>query len=176
MVLSEVLTKPIEIRQTPRSTFLYRKADWEGFKTYMEQVKCDFLASASSKSVEELWSAFKSSINEGLKKFVPVKKIGAKSSLPGVTQEIKRLILKRDYLYQKQKSSNRPNVRKHFVNFRHLVKAKIKQVYDNCLEDVLGWHDSPTAASSSSEASQWRTDGRTDRQTDGRTDGHQILI
>ena len=123
MVLSEVLIKPTETRQTLRSTFLYRKADCEGFKTYVEQVKEDFLVNASSKSVEELWSSFKSSINEGLKKFVPCKKIAVKRSLPWVTREIKRLIRKRDSLYKKLIFSKRSNIRKHFVNLRHLVKA-----------------------------------------------------
>ena len=89
---------------------------------------------------------FKSSVNEG----PPCKKIGAKRSLPWVTQAIERLICKRDSLYQKQKSSKRSNDKKHFVNFRHLVKAKIKQAYDNYLEDVLGLRD----ISSFSEASQ----------------------
>ena len=45
------------------------------------------LASYSSESVEQLWSSFKSSVNEGLKKFVPCKKIGAKSSLPWVLKK-----------------------------------------------------------------------------------------
>ena len=120
----------------------------------MEQVKCDFLASTSSKSVEELWSSFKFSINEDLRDFVPCKTIGGKKSFPWVTQEIKRLIRKRDSLFQKQKSSKRPNFRKRFVNFRHLVKAKIKHAYDYYLEDVLGLHDNPTDSSSSSEASE----------------------
>ena len=65
LVLSEVFTKPVETRQPPRSAYLYRKADWGGFQTYMEKVKEDVLASATSKSVEELWISFKSSINEG---------------------------------------------------------------------------------------------------------------
>ena len=90
----------IETRQPPRSAYLYRKADWGGFQTYMEKVKVEIVASTTSTSVEKLLILLKSSINEGLSKFVPCKKIGSKRSLPWITQEIKRLIRKRDSLYK----------------------------------------------------------------------------
>ena len=138
LVFSGVFTKRIETGQPPRSAYLYRKADWGGFQTYMEKVKEEILASTNSKSVEELWILFKSSINEGLSKFVPCKKIGSKRSLPWITQEIKRLIRKRDSLYQMYKRSSRPKYRKQFVTTRHIVKAKIKQAYNSYLEDLLG--------------------------------------
>ena len=77
-------------------------------------------------------------INEGLSKFVPCKKIGSKRSLPWITQEIKRLIRKRDSLYQMYKRSSRPKYRKQFVTTRHIVKTKIKQAYNRYLEDLLG--------------------------------------
>ena len=138
LVFSEVFTKPIETRQPPRSAYLYRKADCGGFQTYMEKVKEEILASTTSKSVEELWILFKSSINEGLSKFVHCKKIGSKRSLPWITQEIKRLVRKRDSLYQMYKRSWRPKYRKEFVTTRHIVKTKIKQAYNRYLEDLLG--------------------------------------
>ena len=104
----------------------------------MEKVKEDFLANSTSKSVEELWTSFKSWVNEGLSRFIPCKKIGSKKRLPWITQSIKRLIRKRDSLYQKHKRSSRLKDRKHFVTTRHMVKVKIKQAYDRYLEDLLG--------------------------------------
>ena len=90
------------------SSYLYRKADWEASKTYMDQVKQDFLAKSTSQTVEQLWSSFKTSVNEGLAKFVPCKKFGSKRSFPWITQEIKRLIRKRDSLYLKHKRLLKP--------------------------------------------------------------------
>ena len=83
LVYSEVLTKLIETLQPPRSSHLYRRADWEGFKTYMEKVKEDFLVKSTSKSVEELWTSFKSSVNESLSRFVPCIKIAQRKVFPG---------------------------------------------------------------------------------------------
>ena len=64
----------------------------------MEKVKEDFLANSTSKSVEELRTSFKPSVNEGLSRFVSCRKIGSKKSLPWIMQSIKRLIRKRDSL------------------------------------------------------------------------------
>ena len=62
------------------------------------------------------------------------RKIGTKRSLPWLTQEIKRLIRKRDGLYQKQKRGISRD-RHHFKQVKHLVQAKIKMAY---LQNILG--------------------------------------
>ena len=69
----------------------------------MNEKKNDILKSSTHKSIEETWMALKAAIQKGISQFVPVKTTGSKKSLPWLTQEIKRLIRKRDSLYQKQK-------------------------------------------------------------------------
>ena len=93
-MVATVNLKPKVTRQIPRNVPLYRKADWVSFKTFMSEAASDILSNFQDKNVEEIWSAFKSYIHSGIKKFIPVKKIGSKRSLPWVTQEIKRLIRK----------------------------------------------------------------------------------
>ena len=133
LVFSEVSTKPVETRQPPRSTYFYKKADWEGFKTYIEKVKENLLANPTSKSVEELWTSFKSSLNEGLTRFVPCEKIGSKGSLPWITPDPKK-----EFSLPKVQRSPRSKHRKQFIATRHMVKARIKQAYDRYLEDLFG--------------------------------------
>ena len=57
------------------------------------------------KSVEELWTSFKSSVNEGLSTFVSCKQIGSKKSLSWITQEIKRFIRKKKKKKKKKKKN-----------------------------------------------------------------------
>ena len=64
-----------------------------------------------------------------------------------MTQEIKRLIRKRERLYQKQKSGVRE--RQHFKNVRHLVQSKLKSAYNNYLLDILGLGSSSDSGDSS---------------------------
>ena len=58
----------------------------------------------------------------GIKKFIPIKKLSTKRTLPWITQEIRRLIRKRDKLYQKQKSGTGKD-RYHFNQVKYLVQS-----------------------------------------------------
>ena len=87
--------------------------------------------------MEEIWTAFKTSLHNGISQFVPIKKIGPKKSLPWITQEIKRLIRKRDSLYQTQKRG-KPKDRHHLKKVKHLVQSKIRLAYNNYLQNILG--------------------------------------
>ena len=42
------------------------------------------MLSYENKTVEQLWNSFKSVINQGISKFIPIKRFGAKRSLPWV--------------------------------------------------------------------------------------------
>ena len=69
---------------------LYRNADWAAFKAFAKDKCEELLKDHPSKSVEDLWSSFKSAIHNGIAKFVPSKILGTKKSLPWITQPIKK--------------------------------------------------------------------------------------
>ena len=66
------------------------------------------------------------------------KKVWSKESLPWITQEIKRLIRKRDKLFQTQRTSRKTKDRHHFKQVKHLIQSKIRVAHDNYLNDLLG--------------------------------------
>ena len=47
--------------------------------------KTEILNNLYQKSVEDMWTAVKSAIQNGVSEFVPIKKIGTKKSLPWLT-------------------------------------------------------------------------------------------
>ena len=113
------------------------QTNWEGFKSYIKS-NCDkILKDHDTKTVEEIWITIKTVIDKGISQFVPIKKIGSKRSLPWITQQIKRLIPKRDSLFQKQKKGH-PRDRRHFKQVKHLVQSKIRTAYNSYLQSVLG--------------------------------------
>ena len=136
IVVAKVNVKPKITKQIPRKVPLFRKANWSDFKTYMTEKKNEILNLQQS-SVEEIWTAFKIALQKGITQFVPIKKIGCKKSLPWITQEIKRLIRKRDSLYQKQKKG-KSNDRHHFKQVKHLIQNKIQLAYNNYIQNILG--------------------------------------
>ena len=98
MVSAESLLKPAVHKQKPRKK-LFRKADWQTLKHKIKQYQESFLLDSLGKSVEELWNDFTNTLNKLCEECIPSKLIRGKSSLPWITQEIKRMIRKRDSLY-----------------------------------------------------------------------------
>ena len=87
-------------------------------------------------TVKEIWNALKTALDSGIKQFVPIIKLSSKCSLPWVTQEIRRLMRKRDKLYQKQETGSGKD--SHFKRVKHLVQLRINISYVNYLADILG--------------------------------------
>ena len=120
-----------------RSVPLYRKTDWDSFRTFMASKTSEILGSFQESTVEEIWNALKTALDSGIQQFIPIKKLSSKRSLPWITQEIRRLMRKRDKLYHKQKSGSNKD-RCHFKQVKHLVQRKIKTAHENYLADILG--------------------------------------
>ena len=91
MVSAESMLKPAIIEQKPRKAFLFQKADWATLKLKIKKFQEPFLMDSLGKSVEELLNDFTTTLNKLCGEYIP-------SSLPWVTQEIKRLIRKRAYI------------------------------------------------------------------------------
>ena len=91
-------------------------------------------------TVEAIWNALKTACDSGIQQFVPIKKLSSKCSLPKITQEIRRLLRKRDKLNQKQKSGSGKD-RCHFKRVKHLVQLKIKKkiLMKIIWRTYLGW-------------------------------------
>ena len=68
MVYVNVNIKPKENKQIP----LCRKTNWEGFRSFMEESPSEILKIYRTKSVEEIWLAFKTVLNKGISQFVPI--------------------------------------------------------------------------------------------------------
>ena len=84
--------KPAILKQVHRVVPLYRRANWTAFKAFAKDECEELLKDHPSKSVEDLWSSFKSVIHNGIAKFVPSKTLGTKKSLPWIAQPIKNLL------------------------------------------------------------------------------------
>ena len=117
---------------------VYKKADWEALSCHMCNFRELFMEDHESKSVNKLWLDFKNALQDGIDKFVPKKIISSKSSLPWITQDIRRNMRKRDSLYQKYKSRRTPKEREEFVQMRHQVRRKLNLAHNQHLQEILG--------------------------------------
>ena len=143
VVSAEALLKPTLHKQKPRKVFIFSKADWPTLKAKMKLHQQSFLSNHYGQTVEQLWTDFTTTLDKlhVVQECIPAKLIRGKSSLPWITQEIKRLIRKRDSLYRKFKRSGDSDIKTKFQTLRQQIKKKIKDSYQAYLENLLGLND-----------------------------------
>lgn len=142
-VLATLNTRPNILKQKPRNLKIYKKANWSDFRNFFLSSRNSILENSDTTSVEDLWAKFKNTIEVGIAKFVPVKKISCKKSLPWITKSIKKLIRKRDKLYTRLKKCRSDSLlRSHFKNIKNQIKHDIKHSYASYLEHILDIADS----------------------------------
>ena len=141
VVSAEALLKPTLHKQKPRKVFIFSRADWPTLKAKMKLYKQSFLSNHYGQTVEQHWTDFTTTLDKLVQECIPAKLIRGKSSLPWITQEIKRLIRKRDSLYRKFKRSGDSDIKTKFQTLRQQIKKKIKDSYQAYLENLLGLND-----------------------------------
>ena len=141
VVSAEALLKPTLHKQKPCKAFIFSKADWPTLKAKMKLYQQSFLSNHYGQTVEQLWTDFTTTLDKLVQECIPAKLIRGKSSLPWITQEIKRLIRKRDSLYRKFKRSGDSDIKTKFQTLRQQIKKKIKDSYQAYLENLLGLND-----------------------------------
>jgi hypothetical protein len=92
-------------------------------------------------TVEENWKQFKETIETCIDKHIPKKKIGKYHDVPWMTTDIKRLIRKKQRLYNKSKKSKKPSHKKAFKDIRSLIRNKLHKNYWDYLSNMLSLGD-----------------------------------
>ena len=100
IVLIEVAVKATQNKQKRRKIHLYNKADWTTFRSKLEDYQIKFLEEHYGKSVEQLWSELTEKLDQLTDQWIPSKVIKGKPSLPWISREIKKLIHKKNKLFQ----------------------------------------------------------------------------
>ena len=115
-------------KQKQRPIKLFKKTDWDGFRSEMKAYHQTYLENHSSCDTNTKWTEFKNALNNLTEKYVPTKMCKPKDGHPWVTCSIKRLINKRDRLYSKYKQersiqvSNGAKIRNRYNQVPHLTQ------------------------------------------------------
>ena len=109
------------------------------------------ITTCEGRSVNSLWEDFKTALQSGIQQYVPQRSISSKSSLPWITQDIKRTMRKRDSLYDKYKKYRRPADRHAHLEYKHLVIRKLKEAHTRYIEEKLGNTNSAGPSDSNSD-------------------------
>ena len=117
IVLAQVNVKPEVTKQVPRNIQLYKKANWDQLKQSVRDFDSELTQSSlGTTDVQSLWDKFVIRLQQGIDKFIPVRKAGTRDGFPWSNQEIHRLMRKRDKLLYKRSRSGRPYGHKIFLS------------------------------------------------------------
>ena len=131
--------------QPKRKIKLYRKANWQQFKTDLNSYNNDTFKNLDSSNPNVLWDSFKLELERLSSIHIPSKITKLRVDLPWLTNEIKRLIHKRDKIYSKIKMShnllNLQSKKNKFKALKKAIQAKIRKSYWEYLEDIIFTND-----------------------------------
>ena len=143
-LITDINIKAKPNRKKPRHILNFRKGNIEGVKENLNQHYKDFaMTNPVDRSVEENWNLFKNAITDSIKKHIPSKKINGKHSLPWITTTIRKMIRKKQRLYNKAKSSSDPIHWHKFRALRKYVKRQIQEEHNRYIMNLF--EDEPTS-------------------------------
>ena len=117
-----------------RQIFLYRRADWEKIKDEMRQLEktIEDMIESGEENIDEVWEKFKVTLLESMAQHIPKKNTKSRDSYPWITQEIRKMIKKRDRLSKKLKKNPRlTELETKYKETRREVKKLIRKEYWN---------------------------------------------
>jgi len=121
VVITDLNLKVKPTRKVKRKIYIYKKADSESLKDEISSAWDKFQTSQPhGKSVEQNWCHFTSIILTAIKNHVPTKTISGRWNLPWITPGLRRLMRKKQRVYNPAKRTQNP---KHWKKFKELRKT-----------------------------------------------------
>ena len=138
-VFAELDVRPIRPKQKRRSIPLYRKADWENLQLHQEKLHSRVVAACESSSASDLWCMFRDGVQEGIRQFIPHKIAKTRDNLPWLTQDIKKLMRKRDKCYAKLKKAkqDKTKLKSTLKSLKHQIQREVRSAYWSYVEGII---------------------------------------
>ena len=122
-----------------RKIYLYNRANWDVVRDEISVVSDMYfnLNENSTRTVEQNWNFFHENILSIVDKNIPAKNITASNRLPWMTSELKRMIKRKQRLYNRAKRFNRPSDWKLYKDMQSRVRITLKQLRLKYLTESL---------------------------------------
>lgn len=144
-VYVEIDISPIRKSTKPRKVHCYKKADWDGFKSHMEDFASKFLEETDENTpVDDLWSSFSSELEIAQEKFVPSRMTKSRERPPWVTAAVSNLLKKQRKLYYKQKGcAYASQASQQYRSMKAYTQREIRKAYWQYVDTIVaGGEDS----------------------------------
>ena len=152
-VLVKISSQLYYYKQPPRKIHLFKKANWDKIRCNLVLVSNMYfdLNSITSRSVEENWAFIHQQYLHLIHKFVPSKTLGTRYHLPWLSSSLKRLIRKKQRLYNKAKSYQDPADWEEYKILQHKVRNLLRSSHYKYLQNAVN-----SASDTVNQKSFWR--------------------
>ena len=130
-------------RQNRKRITLFDKADWDVIREKMREVCENYLTlNSSTLTVEENWQYFYSHYTHIVNECIQYRYSSTRCHIPWLSTSLKRMIRKKQRIYNKAKLSNSSNDWLEYKTLLKQVKRLLRQQHNNYLKDVILISDS----------------------------------
>ena len=137
IVITRCSLRPKQNKKKARTIRLFKKADWENIKPFLNDAEDTFFASSpEGNSVDNNWEYFKSVLIDAMKKFVPSKETSCRYDLTWITRHVKRLIRQTQWAYDRAKKSAKDRDWAKFRRKRKNCQKAQKEAHWNYLKGL----------------------------------------
>ena len=139
MIVTDIDTKPMTIKQPKRKCYLFSRANWPDLNESLKDLSDDIQKMITEgKNINDLWTHFKNTIKEKIDKHIPSRMRGGRPKSPWINRDIKRMLKKKQRLFiQARKTRNWDN----YKHFQRECKKAIRRAewthVNNIIEDGL---------------------------------------
>ena len=139
IVVSDFDTRPQVTKSKDRKKFKFHKANWTEINKDLLSSYCEIEKQYNeNKSADVLWSSFKDKLFDSMKKHIPQGTTKKRNRLPWINKSIKRLLRKKQKLFQKAKESkNWDEYRKHQKHCKREIRRAEWKYINNTIQDGL---------------------------------------
>ena len=127
IVLADCKLKPSIITKPQRKIYQWSKADWRSLREQTVVFAEDFLASETTRSVNENYIKIRTYLEEVMENKIPSKLSSKRFKLLWFNRELKRLCRKKARKYKKAKRSGREDHWEQYKEFQKEVQAKLTE-------------------------------------------------
>ena len=141
----EMDISPVRVRKKPREVPLFKSAQWDEFAQHVRQAGDGILQAPLDADVNTLWSQFQDILHTGTKKFIKHKLHKEKIGLPYITPALRKLMRKRDRMFDRIKKTRRhvsmhshaANLKSKYNSLKARVQKEIRQAYWQYISSII---------------------------------------
>ncbi|CAG2209704.1 MAPRE [Mytilus edulis] len=135
IIITDTDIKPFYYKSNPRKVYTWARANWDEVNKDLDSLLSQISNSIqNNQNVNEAWLMFKKHLFASLDKNIPSKIVKSNNRLPWITQKIKKMLKKKQNLYNQAKRT------KSWTNYRHFQKTckrEIRKAENNYINNAI---------------------------------------